>query len=300
MRPAATLTFVALAALPLAPMLGCGDSACSPCPPGSRASDPSKLCSTCVAAGDGSAPDAPDAAASDADANGDSADEGIPCDHPNDLNCVDELGHQGSLVICGDFGAAPVCVAGRLACPPNTIEFNQCTCSGPPSPCAVCTAAGWRCDADASADADSPADTSAGCSFSATYLAYDDGGNRPSVEKTLLTPPRTDTTEQVSTPIDDGSACDREVACLSASAVTVPQIEAAVANADVQAALAQPDGTLYGSDPRPVDGTVWVFKRNGRGFAVGPGPVPAGLTALETLLRQLTTETHSSSECAAN
>jgi len=274
MRSLAPLTFAALAALPFAPMLACGGGA------------------------------------SHTDASADTTDDGIPCDHPNDLVCLDELGHQGSLVTCGDVSAAPVCVAGHLACPPGTIDVKQCTCSGLPTACAVCTSAGWGCDAgadapadspsDANADAatDSPSDTSAGCSFSATYLAYDDGGNRPYVEQTILMAPRTDWTDHVFQGSNDGSACPRELTCASAAQVTVPQIEAAVANADVQAALAQADGTLYGSDPRPVDGTVWVFKRNGHGFAVGSGIVPAGLTALETLLRQVTADAHASPECS--
>jgi hypothetical protein len=43
------MRFLALAALLGLVVVGCGTTACSPCPPGTHASDPSTFCSVCVA-----------------------------------------------------------------------------------------------------------------------------------------------------------------------------------------------------------------------------------------------------------
>jgi hypothetical protein len=142
----------------------------------------------------------------------------------------------------------------------------------------------------------------AACAFTTNYAFRDDGGFRAFSEDSTLTPPRTHTMERLSFGADAKISCSRTVPCTSTNnAVTVPAIEAAIANADVQAALAKPAGMLYGTDPRPVDGTVWFFERgDGKSFYVGGGnAVPAGLRALETLLRTLAGETRAAPECAA-
>jgi hypothetical protein len=55
---------------------------------------------------------------------------------------------------------------------------------------------------------------------------------------------------------------------------------------------------LYGTDPRPADGTVWLFQHNdSQSFMVGGGSVPAGLRALETLLHRVTAEASAAPEC---
>jgi len=93
--------------------------------------------------------------------------------------------------------------------------------------------------------------------------------------------------------------CKYFMPCNSSTAVTVPAIAAAIANADVQAALAKPKGMLYGTDPAPA-GSAWSFDRSdGRGFLVGAGDVPAGLRALETLLDKATADMLTSPACAA-
>jgi hypothetical protein len=153
-------------------------------------------------------------------------------------------------------------------------------------------------DADAAGDA--RVESGGPCSFTATYTFYDDGGLTLFVDVMQLSPPGTETLDRRFTMSDDGASCARALACDSSSEVTVPEIEAAVANADVQAALAQPKGTLYGTDPRPADGTVWVFERNDdEGFMVGDGAVPAGLTALETLMQRVSADLFASPECHA-
>jgi hypothetical protein len=138
------------------------------------------------------------------------------------------------------------------------------------------------------------------CAFAATYLFGDDGGFRAYAEESTLSPPRTHTLERVDFARggDAKVACTRGVPCTSATMVTVPAVEAAIANADVQAALAKPAGMVYGTDSRPVDGTVFKFTRGDRYFFVGGGnAVPAGLRALETLLRTLQGETRATPAC---
>jgi hypothetical protein len=143
------------------------------------------------------------------------------------------------------------------------------------------------------------AGASGACTFKATYTFHDDGGLRLYADSSKLTPPRTHAVTRTSAGGGAGATCMRDVPCAADAAVDVVRIEAAIANADVQAALAKPKGMLYGTDPRPMDGTVWIFERDdGRDFTVGSGnAVPAGLRALETLLQQLQTETLASPEC---
>jgi hypothetical protein len=139
------------------------------------------------------------------------------------------------------------------------------------------------------------------CGFGASYTFRDDGGFRAGYDQSTLTQARTHSIDRVSLGTDAMLSCARAVPCASSTAVTVPAIGAAVSHADVQAALAKAPGMVYGTDSRPVDGTVWLFQRNdGKNFYVGGGnAVPAGLRALETLLRKLDGETLQAPECAA-
>jgi hypothetical protein len=138
------------------------------------------------------------------------------------------------------------------------------------------------------------------CAFSATYTFYDDGGLRALSYRTVLAPPRTDTLQRIPAGSTSGVACPRETSCASTSAISVGQIEAAVGNADVQAALAKPQGMVYGTDSRPSDGSVLAFERgDGKGFFIGGGTVPAGLRALEQLLHALQAESLADPACEA-
>ena len=48
-----------------------------------------------------------------------------------------------------------------------------------------------------------------------------------------------------------------------------------------------------------MDGTVFMFDRDdGRGFTVGTGPVPAGLSTLVDLLHRLAQQTATTPACA--
>jgi hypothetical protein len=101
-------------------------------------------------------------------------------------------------------------------------------------------------------------------------------------------------------------ACDAD----AGGAITVADLIAAIANADVQAALAAPtdaDLNVYGQDPRAMDGQVFAFRRfDGRGFFVGDAcngaagcrDVPDGLAVLEGLLVALDQQQLAQPACA--
>lgn len=84
-------------------------------------------------------------------------------------------------------------------------------------------------------------------------------------------------------------------ACGTKDAVTPREVEAALADADVQKAFSSATPPLYGKDNRPVDGTVFAVKRasDGRSFLVGAEcpandracpPIPAGVARLKQVL----------------
>jgi hypothetical protein len=159
-------------------------------------------------------------------------------------------------------------------------------------------------DGSSPADGTSTADVSeapAGvCSLETAYRFFDDGGLRAFYDDSRIAPPRTHTLTRKNMSASTIVDCSYEIPCSPGSAVDLPAIQKAIGHPDVQEALAKATRPHYGSDPRPVDGTVWVFERaDGRGFSLGGGNVPAGLRALETVLRQLTTETRAAPQCAA-
>lgn len=121
---------------------GCDDTACSPCPRGSVASDPAKVCSACVPVPDGG---------QDADA----ASEGPPCSsNERPEGDYPFLCFAGGPGICSDFGRPPVCMGGRWQCSGFSSRGDQCRCFAPsPGGSCSCTEAGWHCLPDAGADA---------------------------------------------------------------------------------------------------------------------------------------------------
>ena len=114
-----------------------------------------------------------------------------------------------------------------------------------------------------------------------------------------MTPPRTFTVARdhfVNSPL---SQCARELSCSEPVGGGVAEIQQALAHPDVVAALALATKPLYGTDTRPVDGSVFVFERDDqRGFTLGTGTVPAGLRALADLLSRLETATIATPPCA--
>jgi hypothetical protein len=144
------------------------------------------------------------------------------------------------------------------------------------------------------ADGPSPDVAGATCALDRPYGFYRDGGLRVFQDISKLTPPRQHTLTR------DHRAgtlqtCTRIFPCETADALA-----RAIAHPDVAEAMKLAMRPHYGSDPRPVDGTIFLFVRDdGRGFSLGPGDVPAGVRALETLLTKVEEESLASPECAA-
>jgi hypothetical protein len=205
----------------------------------------------------------------------------------------------GDFAACDDVVTSAACVDGQWKCPFGDIDPSLCTCDGDPAAnCTRCTKTGFVCD-DAGVDGDATSDANT-CAFSATYRFYDDGGLGEFVDTVVLTPPRSETIERHYGTADAG-VCARELPCASTPDLGVAAIEDAIANPDVQAALAKPAGTLYGVDPRPSDGAVFVFQRgDGKGFMVGTGAaVPPGLAALAATLHTVDGQAFAAPECVS-
>lgn len=222
--------------------------------------------------------------------------DGRPCTLDRSLTCA-AGGPSGSGVACQDFATAPDCDDGTWRCPAGMIDTRTCTCGAPGANCANerCTQSGWVCP-DAGADATTDAGA---CTFSTTYSFSEDGGHLAYSDLSTLEAPNFFRVIRSVPGAIDPLGCFHRVPCASASEVTVAAIEAAVANGDVQAALAKPPGMLYGTDTRPVDGSVFFFGRDdGKGFIVGSGAaVPAGLSALATLLHAAYTQAIAAPDC---
>jgi len=206
----------------------------------------------------------------------------------------------GDFAACDDVVTLADCVDGQWKCPFGDIDPSLCTCDGVPNPnCSRCTKAGFVCD-DAGVDGDAAHDDGGACSFSATYTFYDDGGLREFFDVVTLAPPRYETVVR-NNGTNDAGVCALELPCASTPDVGVAAIEAAIANPDVQAALAKPAGLLYGVDTRPSDGSVFVFQRSdGKGFMVGAGAaVPPGLASLATTLHTVDAQAFAAPACNA-
>jgi hypothetical protein len=112
--------------------------------------------------------------------------------------------------------------------------------------------------------------------------------------------------EDFSSPSGAPLRCELELACSAASRVSVGGVMQALAHADVTAAFARAP-VLYGQDMRPVDGQVFVLTRAGRSVTVGTDcsggsgcePIPAGVKALQQLLRALDEEQLAKEPCAS-
>lgn len=92
--------------------------------------------------------------------------------------------------------------------------------------------------------------------------------------------------------------CQRSLPCMGSGLHGVSDVLQALQSADVQAALAQ-GHVLFGSDPRPVDGTVLeIVARPNTSIEVGGScsggascsAIPAGVSALAELLRAIDDE----------
>jgi hypothetical protein len=215
------------------------------------------------------------------------------------MTCV-EGAVLGDFAACSDVVTLADCVNGQWACPAGDIDPHLCTCDGAPAPgCTRCTKSGFVCD-DAGVDGDAAHDDGGACAFSATYTFYDDGGLGEYFDVVTLTPPRSETVVRHNG-TNDAGVCALELPCASTPDFGVAAIEDAIANPDVQAALAKPAGMLYGVDTRPSDGSVFVFQRgDGKGFMVGTGAaVPPGLASLAATLHAVDGQAFAAPACNA-
>lgn len=153
---------------------------------------------------------------------------------------------------------------------------------------------------------DSPGDSGdGGCVCLAASLSWgSDGGEVAFVDRSTLSSchdyARTRTNSGSTTPsltcaqaLRDcpGDAVDADMAS------TTSDVNGALADADVQAALAKAP-VLYGSDPRPVDGAVFQVMVGGKkievggacGGASGCTEVPAGVAHLRDVLQEIDKE----------
>ena len=170
---------------------------------------------------------------------------------------------------------------------PSSDGCNTCTCT---------TGAQVACTLRACIDG--PPSTTA-CSFDRTYSFWDDGGFRAYADRSTLGPERTHLVARDQFINSLPVTCSRQMACSDAAAVDVNDIQLALTHADVVAALSLATKPFYGTDARPVDGSVFVFERDDqRGFMLGSGSVPAGLQALADLLHALQSETIGSPSCS--
>jgi len=189
------------------------------------------------------------------------------------------------------------------------VTLAACGTTGMPSAGTDATAA--PADAGSPAASDGPsADTSpaiadgpsaaapetaaSACSLDRPYDFFRDGGLRIYQDRSKLMPPRQHTITRDRLRGAPPATCARTLPC-----ETVDALGRAISHPDVLEAMKLAARPHYGSDPRPVDGTIFVFQRDdGRGFSVGPGNVPAGVRALEEALLKVEMESLAAPECA--
>lgn len=140
----------------------------------------------------------------------------------------------------------------------------------------------------------------AGCSLDNAYTYGETGGFVAYVDVTTLMPPTGYGRVRSSGSGAPAGSCTQTIPTCGAGGVSVGDVTRAVGDPDVQAALALAGDTVFGLDSRPVDGSVFLFRRagDGHGFLVGGDcagstgcrPVPPGIAALVTVLRSLDTQ----------
>jgi hypothetical protein len=198
--------------------------------------------------------------------------------------------------------------AGTVGCPYNgtTLLPGQSVSSG----CSICTCSNTGtllCTGACPPDAAPAVDTAAPiCALSSNLTFGHDGGMVMYQDVNRLTSTTfTITRSYMRGARPDGAiaSCSPKLpACGASGVVSVSTINADLADAEVQAAwqTAQPSGTLYGTDQRPVDGTVYAIALDdGRKLLLGvqcASPamsscrtIPAGLVRLRSDLDRLAT-----------
>ena len=183
-----------------------------------------------------------------------------------------------------------------------SIDCNTCTCTADHLACT-----GMVCLYDARPDQPSGPDVASVCSLSANLTFGHDGGDVLHRDVNRLTASTfTITREYVSGVGRDGAAtasCSPSLpACGTADAVSIATINADLDDPDVQRLWSLPldPVPIFGTDPRPMDGTVYsIALDDGRKVLVGgqcasPGMnscryIPAGLVRLTQDLQKLAT-----------
>jgi hypothetical protein len=160
---------------------------------------------------------------------------------------------------------------------------------------------------DAASDTSTPTDGGACSACIGAELTFGYTGGFVAFRRTsVISPCRTYTLtqESFSDPTTTRS-CSNDVPCGDPGAVTIEDVNAALAHADVVAAFAAAPIT-YGRDSRPVDGVVYEISRSGDTFLVGAPctgggiacvPIPAGVQALADLLQALDAERLTEPDC---
>ena len=156
-------------------------------------------------------------------------------------------------------------------------------------------------------EASAPTDAACADCFASVVSWGADGGNARFVDRSTLQICRAYRRDRSSGGADAGVGCVTELAACNAAPIAIGDVERALANPDVTAALSG-SVPLYGSDPRPVDGAVFAITVNGKQLLIGDDcgaagtgcvAVPAGVGALVTLLKALDAQEIAKPACAA-
>lgn len=151
------------------------------------------------------------------------------------------------------------------------------------------------------------------CSLAAVYTFGLDGGLVASRDIARIEPPRRFTLTRMDFRIADAGtlSCStvlNDCGPNDGGTVDTQVLLDAFANADVVAAFADTTNTLYGRDPRPVDGQVFMITRgDGRHVEIGPDcggvtgcrAITPGLARLRAVLETLQTMQLAQPECAS-
>jgi hypothetical protein len=200
-----------------------------------------------------------------------------------------------------------------VACGGTTTSAPSATADG-----GTAGGGGTAADGGTASDAQTPTPTTppptcADCLATAVSWGQN-GGLVAYVDTSSLSGCRTYTRSRASsgTPTPKLS-CTAELGACSAAPIAVGDVEAALAHADVIAALAG-GTTTYGSDSRPCDGAVLSITIGTKTVEVGGDcqagsptgcgsqpcvPVPAGVRALASVLEQLDAQEIAQPACAA-
>jgi len=189
-------------------------------------------------------------------------------------------------------------VGSKFMCPTIDNGCNQgvCFCATPGQTVALC-----------------PTDSIPVCGFDATYVYGRTGGLVLYTDQVTLTPPASYVLVRTATANGGtvaGGSCGPALPACNSGPVDVSHIMHDIADPTVQLllSLSTMQTTLLGTDPRPMDGTVFSFKRNGTaGFLVGMPckgasnctEIPAAVDNLMADLQKLDAQQQQDPSCAA-